>query len=95
MIQFRLRELIARKERLEHRRITYAVITERTRISPSTLSRIANNDSEMVGLSVIDRLCTFLACTPGELMVQIDDGSDRVDRSDVGSPRRKGFGMSA
>jgi len=76
MIQFRLKELIARKERLERRRITYAVITEETRISPSTLSRLANNSSEMVGLSVIDRLCSFLGCAPGELLVQIGDGDE-------------------
>ena len=74
MIQFRLRELIARKECLERRPITYALINEHTRISPSTLSRLANHSSEQVGLSVIDRLCTFFACQPGELMVHVDDG---------------------
>ena len=72
MIQFRLRELMARKERLERRRITYAVITEETHISPSTLSRMANNGLGMVSLSVVDRLCAFFGCTPGELMIHAD-----------------------
>ena len=80
MIQFCLKELIARKERTERRRITYAVITEHTRISPSTLSRMANNSSEMIGLSVIDRLCGFFACEPGELMVHVDEDSIQPDR---------------
>ena len=80
MIQFRLRELTARKERLEQRRISYAVISKHTRISPSTLSRKANNSSQMVDLSVVDRLCTFFACTPGELMVRRDMDSAQAER---------------
>jgi putative transcriptional regulator len=79
MIQFRLKELMARKERLEQHRVTYAVITERTRISPSTLSRMANSELDMVGLSVIDRLCEFFPCTPGELMVRVDGQSTNVE----------------
>jgi len=75
VIQFRLRELMARKGRVEQRRISYALINEHTRISPSTLSRLANNSSAQIGLSVIDRLCTFFACQPGELMVHVDSGA--------------------
>jgi len=81
MIQFRLKELIVRKERLERRRITYAVINEHTGISPSTLARMANNATEMVGLSVIDRLCDFLACAPGELMVHVDSHGTHAIRT--------------
>ncbi len=73
MIQFRLKELMARKERLEQRRITYAVITEATHIAPSTLSRMANNDIDMVSLSVVERLCAFFPCSPGELIVQTEN----------------------
>jgi putative transcriptional regulator len=73
MIQCRLRELMARKERLEQRRITYAVITAETRIAPSTLSRMANNLPEMVDLGVVDRLCAFFSCTPGELLVHVQE----------------------
>ena len=76
MIQFRLRELMARKGRVEQRRITYALIKEHTRIWPSTLSRLANNSAEQIGLSVIDRLCDFFACTPGDLIVHVsNDGT--------------------
>lgn len=71
MIQFRLRELMARKQRTEGRRITYGVITKQTRISPSTLSRMANNELGMVGLSVVDRLCGFFPCSPGDLIVHV------------------------
>ena len=87
MIQFRLRELMACKGRLERRRISYAVINEHTRISPSTLSRMATNRMEMVGLSVIDRLCAFFACQPGELMVHVDGGAYSGRAPDPGSSR--------
>lgn len=63
---------MARKQRTEGRRITYGVITRQTRISPSTLSRMANNDLGMVGLSVLDRLCGFFPCSPGELIVHVE-----------------------
>ena len=82
MVQFRLKELMARKGRLERRRITYAVINEHTRIAPSTLSRMANNTTKMVSLSVIDRLCDFFACAPGDLMVHTsEDSGGRAGRS--------------
>lgn len=74
MIQFRLKELMARKERLEQRRITYAIITAATGISPSTLSRMANNSLDMVGLSVVDRLCAFFPCSVGELIIHTNSG---------------------
>jgi len=92
MIQFCLKELIARKERMERRRITYAIITEHTRISPSTLSRMANNSSEMIGISVIDRLCTFFACDPGELMVHVDEESILTDRELVATNTQRFVG---
>lgn len=69
MIRFRLRELVASKAQRDGGRITYAAIAQQTRISPSTLSRMANNRLGMVGLSVLDRLCAFLDCAPGDLMI--------------------------
>jgi putative transcriptional regulator len=83
MIQFRLKELMARKERLEDHRITYAVITAQTRISPSTLSRMANNGLDLVALSVVDRLCAFFPCTAGDLIVYVADRADLMERDNV------------
>ena len=89
MIQFRLRELMARKQRTEGRRITYGVITRQTKISPSTLSRMANNDLGMVGLSVIDRLCGFFPCNPGDLIVHV--GSRRRAQTTGGGSRAAAY----
>ena len=75
---------MARKGRVEQRRITYALIKEHTRIWPSTLSRLANNSAEQIGLSVIDRLCDFFACTPGDLIVQSSSDGTEAERTGKG-----------
>jgi putative transcriptional regulator len=71
-LQWRLKELIARKERLENTRITYLDIVAATGISTNTLSRMANNKMEQVGLSTIDRLCAYFECEPGDLLVRVE-----------------------
>lgn len=74
MIQFKLRELMAQTSRIEGQRITYADIHHFTGISPSTLSRLAQpNAPRLIGVSVIDRLCAYFECQPGDLMTHIPD----------------------
>ena len=75
MIQCRLRELMAAKGRSERRRITYDLILAQTGVSKNTLTRLANDRAGMVGISVVDRLCAYFDCQPGELLVYVpDDG---------------------
>ena len=71
MIQCRLRELMAIKDRGERRRVTYDEILARTGIAKTTLSKLANERASMVGLSVIDRLCDYFDCQPGDLFVYV------------------------
>ena len=71
MIQCRLRELMGAKGRQEHRRITYDDILTGTGINKNTLSRLANDQASMVGMSVVDRLCAYFDCQPGELFVHV------------------------
>ncbi|MDA1129032.1 MAG: helix-turn-helix transcriptional regulator [Chloroflexi bacterium] len=73
MIQCRLRELIGAKARQERRRITYDDVREQTGVNKNTLTRLANDRAGMVGLSVIDRLCVFFGCQPGDLFVHVKD----------------------
>ena len=73
MIQSRLRELMATKGRLERQRITYGEIQHETGVNKNTLTRLANDRSAMVGISVIDRLCDYFDCQPGDLFVYIRD----------------------
>lgn len=49
------------------------MIVDETRISPRTLSRMADNSIGMVGLSIVDRLCAFFPCTRSELMLPVQE----------------------
>ena len=73
MIQCRLRELMAAKSRQEQRRITYDNILTRTGIAKSTLTKLANDQANMVGISVVDRLCTYFRCQPGDLFIHVPE----------------------
>lgn len=73
MIQCRLRELMAAKGRQERRKVTYDDILATTRISKNTLTRLANDRVGMVGISVIDRLCAYFGCQPGDLFLYVEE----------------------
>ena len=76
MIQCRLRELMAAKARQEHRRVTYDDIWAQTGVSKNTMTRLANDRAGMVGISVIDRLCAYFQCQPGDLFVFVRENED-------------------
>lgn len=69
-INFRLKELIAKKERLEGERITYRAIQAETGVSTNTLSTMNRQKMKKVGIGTIDRLCTYFDCEPGDLIVR-------------------------
>ena len=73
MIQCRLRELIAAKGRQERRKIIYDEILDQTGVNKNTLTKLANDRAAMVGISVIDRLCDYFDCQPGDLFVHIKE----------------------
>ena len=71
MIQCRVRELMAIKGRADRRRVTYDDIYARTVISKTTLTRLANERAGMVSMSVMERLCDYFDCQPGDLFVYV------------------------
>lgn len=73
MIQIRLRELMTVKGRRERRRITYEDIYQQTGIANATLTRLADDRADMVGMSVIDRLCEHFDCQTGDLFVNVGE----------------------
>lgn len=73
MIQCRLRELIAAKSRRERRKITYETIVRDTGVNKNTLTQLANDRAGRVGLSVMNRLCAYLQCQPGDLFIYAAD----------------------
>lgn len=68
-LQFRLRELMAEKERKTGENVTYATMQVATGISPNTLSTMANNKVKMVGIATLARLLDYFDCEVNELIV--------------------------
>jgi len=71
LIRFRLAELISDKAFNERRIITFAEIAEATGIHRATLSKMANQPGAKIGSEIIDKLCSYFGCQPGDLMVFI------------------------
>ena len=75
MIRFRLSELIADKAFHERRVVSMTEVAEATGIHRATLSKIANQPGANIGTEIVDRLCGYFRCQPGDLMVYIDEPS--------------------
>ena len=73
MIRFRLAELIADKSFKERRVVTISEIAQATGIHRATLSKVANQPGANIGTEIIDKLCRYFGCQPGELMTYVDD----------------------
>ena len=73
MIRFRLAELIADKAFLERRSISMAEVAEGSGVHRATLSKMVNQHGINVGSDVIDKLCQYFQCQPGNLMTHIQD----------------------
>lgn len=73
MIRFRLTELIADKAFKERRVVPLSEVAESTGVHRATLSKIANQPGANIGSDIVDKLCKYFGCQPGELMTFIDD----------------------
>ena len=73
MIRFRLAELIADKSFKERRVVTVLEIAQATGIHRATLSKVANQPGANIGTEIIDKLCRYFGCQPGELMTFVDE----------------------
>lgn len=73
MIQFRVRELLSAKERIDGRRIPLREVSEMTGISVQVLSSLTSPSREVVtNTAFVDALCRYFACTPNDLMMLAD-----------------------
>ena len=57
----------------ERRVVTLAEIAKATGIHRATLSKMANNPGANIGSDVIDKLCQYFKCQPGDLMSYVPD----------------------
>jgi putative transcriptional regulator len=78
LIRFRLAELVAEKAFKERRVISLAEVSEEAGVHRSTLSKMAHQPGARIATDMIDKLCRYFGCQPGDLMTFVDvpDGSD-------------------
>ncbi|WP_447936361.1 helix-turn-helix domain-containing protein [Thermomonas fusca] len=73
MIRFRLTELIADKAFKERRVVSLTEVADATGIHRATLSKMANQPGANIGTDIVDKLCKYFACQPGELLTYVED----------------------
>jgi len=85
-IKCNLKQLILEKSAREGHRITYAEISQATGLSPTTITKLANDQSALVGLKTLDRLCAYFGVNVGDLLVYVaDDQSADHESPSTGS----------
>lgn len=73
MIRFKLGEQLEKKQFRDSRRITLQEVSDETAINRSTLSKILNQKGYSTGTDVLDRLCTYFACSVADLVEHVPD----------------------
>ena len=73
MIRFRVVELIADKSFAERRTVSLNDVAAGSGVRRATLSKMINQPGVNVGSDVIDKLCRYFACQPGDVMQFVVD----------------------
>ena len=73
MIRFRLAELIADKAFKERRVVSMSEVATATGIHRATLSKIANQPGTNISTDLVDKLCRYFHCQPGDVLTYIED----------------------
>jgi len=82
MIRYNLKKLMADKEFKEKRRISIKEISEKTEISRTTLSKMANNRGNYNSTAeIIEKLCKYFECALDDIMTIIQDEQEPAEKS--------------
>lgn len=74
MILFRIKELIAEKEKRENRKVTQLEISQHTGVNRTSLSKMQNPDMKYSATtSAIDALCRYFDCKIEDILVYVKD----------------------
>lgn len=65
----RLKEAIQAYRRRTGEKLTYQILSDQTGVSLHTIQSMATRKGHVASLRNIERLCLFLECTPGEMLV--------------------------
>lgn len=78
MIRFRLSELIAEKAFKERRALSLTEVADQSGVHRATLSKMANQPGANIGTDIIDKLCKYFGCQPGDLLMHVDEDAGAV-----------------
>ena len=73
LIRFRLTELIADKAFKERRVVPLSEVAAATGIHRATLSKIANQPRTNISTDLVDKLCRYFECQPGNVLTYIEE----------------------
>jgi len=78
MLRFKIKELIAKKEFEEGRRVTIGEVAEAAGIHRMTLSKMINQRGYNTGTENLDRMCTYFGCEISDIVEHIHDDQIKV-----------------
>lgn len=80
MLRFKIKEMIAKKEFEEGRRVTISEVAEGAGIHRMTLSKLINQKGYSTGTDNIDNLCSYFSCEVEDLVeyVPTADETEKV-----------------
>lgn len=73
MLRFKIKELIAKKEFEEGRRVTIGEVAEAAGIHRMTLSKMINQRGYNTGTENLDRMCTYFGCVVEDIVEYVPD----------------------
>ena len=79
MIRFRLTELIPDKAFKERRVVSMSEVAAATGIHRATLSKIANQPGTNISTDLVDKLCRYFECQPGNVLTDIEEEVSTTD----------------
>ena len=57
----------------QRRRITYEDIQAESRVNKNSIAKLTNDRSAMMGMSTLDRMCTYFECQPGDILIYVPE----------------------
>ena len=68
MIATRLEELLGKRER------TLYWLAKESGVGYKTLHKLARGRADSIKFDILDKICTLLECTPGDVLIQVSEG---------------------
>jgi putative transcriptional regulator len=85
VVRLQVRELLNQRGSERGQPLSMHEVSEATGIAPSTLETMIDNRAEHVPLNALAALCSYLDCSPGDLLHYLPDQpeDDVVDVNDI------------